>query len=70
MRKRTRSAQVIAFLNSRAIVDEQAFVAKNGRSSAPKKSKAKSAVHKKSKAIKKKVAFQAHQWGFRPAVAS
>jgi hypothetical protein len=37
----TRSAQVIAFLNSRALEDEQPLVAKNGKSSAPKKSKAK-----------------------------
>ena len=41
MRKRSRSAQVIAFLKSQAIVDEQAFVAKNGKSSATKKNKAK-----------------------------
>jgi hypothetical protein len=37
----TKSAQVIAFLNSRALEDEQPLVAKNGRSTVPKKSKAK-----------------------------
>ena len=37
----TRSAQVIAFLKSQAVENEQPLVAKNGRSTAPKKSKVK-----------------------------
>ena len=35
----TRSAQVIAFLKSQALEDEHSLVAKNERSTAPKKSK-------------------------------
>jgi SOS response regulatory protein OraA/RecX len=43
----SRSAQVITFLNSQALVDEQDFVAKKTRSAAKKKST------KKNKPIKK-----------------
>ena len=57
MRKITRSAQVIAFLNSRAIEDEQPLAGKKARTSAPKKSKAKPTGPKKSKAIKKQGAL-------------
>jgi hypothetical protein len=43
----SRSAQVIAFLRSQAQVDEQAFVTKQTRSSAMKKSTAKNKSNKK-----------------------
>ena len=61
----SRSAQVIAFLKSQALVDEQTVTAKKTSSAPTKKSKAKPAATKKRKAIKKKVAFQSHQVGFR-----
>ena len=37
----SKSAKVIAFLKSQALVDEQSLVAKNERLTAPKKSKVK-----------------------------
>ena len=60
----SRSAQVIAFLKSQALVDEQTVTAKKTSSAATKKSKAKPAATKKRKTIKKKVAFQSHRVGF------
>ena len=63
-RSLSRSAQVIAFLKSQALVDEQAVAAKKTSSAATKKSKAKPAATKKRKTIKKKVAFQSHRVGF------
>jgi len=65
----SRSAQVIAFLTSQALEDEKPLVAKKARSTAPKKSTAKSTGSQKSKAIKKKVAFQSHRLGFHIGVA-
>jgi hypothetical protein len=61
----SRSAQVIAFLKSQALVDEQTVTAKKTSSAATKKSKAKPAASKKRKTIKKKVAFQSHRVGFQ-----
>jgi hypothetical protein len=65
----SRSAQVIAFLKSQALVDEHAVTGEKTSSAATKKSKAKSAASKKRKTIKKKVAFQSHQVGFQIGVA-
>ena len=61
----SRSAQVIAFLRSQALVDEQAVTGEKTSSAATKKSKAKPAATKTRKTIKKKVAFQSHRVGFR-----
>jgi hypothetical protein len=43
----SRSAQVITFLNSQALLDEQDFVSKKTRSAAKKKSKTKNNSIKK-----------------------
>jgi hypothetical protein len=60
----SRSAQVIAFLRSQALVDEQAVTGEKTSLPVSKKSKAQSAASKKRKTIKKKVAFQSHQVAF------
>jgi hypothetical protein len=65
----SRSAQVIAFLRSQALVDEQAVTGEKTSSPVSKKSKAKPAATKKRKTIKKKVAFQSHRLGFHIGVA-
>ena len=64
----SRSAQVIAFLRSQALVDEQAVIGEKTSSPVSRKSKAKSAATKKRKTIKKKVAFQSHRVGFHIGV--
>jgi hypothetical protein len=49
----SRSAQVITFLKSQALVDEQTVTSKKTSSAASKKSKAKPAASKKRKTIKR-----------------